>query len=129
MNNNIFNIENYKKSDLIEMFGLCDNYTSLNVDTQENILVESILKNTILDSMSKRKTIGFINEAKQILMKDIDLTIGNLYNTNIDLTKTQLSNDFNLIVISMEVLISLVDINLFRDNLILNLVDDSFLIL
>ena len=95
MNNNIFNIENYKKSDLIEMFGLCDNYTSLNVDTQENILVESILKNTILDSMSKRKTIGFINEAKQILMKDIDLTIGNLYNTNIDLTKTQLSNDFN----------------------------------
>jgi len=93
--NNIFNIENYKRSDLIEMFGLCNNYTSVNVDTQENLLVESIIKNTLLDADSKRKTIEFINEAKQILMKDVDLTLGNIYNTNLNLSKTQLSNEFN----------------------------------
>jgi hypothetical protein len=93
--NSIFNIENYKKSDLIEMFGLCDKYTSLNVETQENILLEGIIKNTILDAESKRKTIEFINEAKQILMKDVDVTIGNIYNTNLNLTKTPLESDFN----------------------------------
>ena len=91
----IFDIKNYKKSDLIEMFGLCDKYTSLNVDTQENILVEGIIKNTVLDADAKRKTIEFINEAKQILMKDVDLTLGNIYNTNLNLTKTPLINDFN----------------------------------
>lgn len=93
--NNIFNIENYKRSDLIEMFGLCNNYTSLNVDTQENILVESIIKNTLLDDDSKRKTIEFINEAKKILMKDIDLTLGNIYNTNLNLMKTPLITELN----------------------------------
>ena len=91
----IFDITNYKKSDLIEMFGLCDNYTSLNVDTQENLLVESIIKSNVLDADAKRKTIDFINEAKQILMKDVDLTIGNIYNTNLNLTKTPLKNEFN----------------------------------
>lgn len=93
--NNIFNIENYKRSDLIEMFGLSNNYTSVNVDTQEHLLVESIIKNTLLDADSKRKTIEFINEAKQILMKDVDLTLGNIYNTNLNLSKTQLSNELN----------------------------------
>lgn len=95
--NNIYilDITNYKKSDLIEMFGLTDNYTSLNVNTQENILVESILKNTFLDADAKRKTIDFINEAKQILIKDTNLTLGNIYNTNVNLTKTQLANEGN----------------------------------
>jgi hypothetical protein len=94
-NISIFNINNYKKSDLIEMFGLCENYTILNVNTQENILVESIIKNASLDSDSKHKTIEFINEAKQLLIKDIDLTLGNIYNTNGSLTKTPLSNETN----------------------------------
>lgn len=91
--NNIFNIENYKKSDLIEMFGLCDNYTSLHVDIQENKLVENIVKNIFLDADAKRNTIEFINEAKKILMKDIDVSLGNIYNTNLNLTKTQLINE------------------------------------
>jgi asparagine synthetase B (glutamine-hydrolysing) len=93
--NNIFNIENYKRSDLIEMFGLSNNYTSLNVDTQENLLVESIIKNNILDSDTKRKTIEFINEAKQILMKDIDLTLGNIYNTNFYIVSKYFSKTYN----------------------------------
>ena len=101
--NNIFNIENYKRSDLIEMFGLCNNYTSVNVDTQENLLVESIIKNTLLDADSKRKTIEFINEAKQILMKDVDLTLGNIYNTNLNLCIFYSS--FNLFMIIQPIII------------------------
>jgi hypothetical protein len=65
------NINNYKKNELIEMFGLPANYSYELVDIKEAKLKESILKNKEIKNEVRMKTIYFLTEAKKILLGDV----------------------------------------------------------
>jgi hypothetical protein len=65
------NINNYKKSELKEMFDLPPNYSFDLLDIKEAKLRESILKNKEIKDELRIKTIYFLTEAKKILLGDV----------------------------------------------------------
>ena len=66
-----FNINNYTKQDLQEMFELSSDYGLTLVDIQENKLRENILNDKLITQDIKNKTVIFLNEAKDLLSKDL----------------------------------------------------------
>jgi hypothetical protein len=66
-----FNINNYTKQDLQEMFELSCDYGLTLVDIQENKLRENILNDKLITQDIKNKTVIFLNEAKDLLSKDL----------------------------------------------------------
>jgi hypothetical protein len=65
------NIKNYKKDELVEMFGLPLNYDDNLVNLKESQLRDSILGNSAVKEDIKSKTLYFLTEAKKILLGDI----------------------------------------------------------
>ena len=93
------NIQNYNKKELIDMFELPNNYQSSHVETQEVRLKESIIRNKEMEPDMKSRTIQFLNEAKNILIKDviegvkeIKQSFETFYNTSNELKPSTIEN-------------------------------------
>ena len=86
-----FNLKNYQKNELQEMFQLPTDYNQELVDIQENKLRENIVNNPSIDETIKSKTLVFLKEAKQMLITDL----ANFYNTRFDLKPIEIDADTN----------------------------------
>jgi hypothetical protein len=106
-------IENYNTNELREMFELPENYNKNMTDTNGNKLIDNIKNNKNINENTREKTIDFLNKAKNILIKDMNVdsnliqhkvenikervqkvssTLTDFYNTNYDLKTTELLN-------------------------------------
>jgi hypothetical protein len=65
-----YNIENYTKKDLIEIFGLPNNYDKNIIDIKENKLRENIISNNEINKDIQIKTLNFLIKAKNILLSE-----------------------------------------------------------
>ena len=86
-----FNLKNYQKNELQEMFQLPTDYNQELVDIQEKKLRENIVNNPSIDENIKSKTLVFLKEAKQMLITDL----ANFYNTRFDLKPIEIDADTN----------------------------------
>ena len=86
-----FNLSNYQKNELQEMFQLPSDYNQELVDIQEKKLRDNIVNNPSIDENIKNKTLFFLQEAKHLLLTDV----ANFYNTRFDLKQTPINNDNN----------------------------------
>ena len=80
-----FNLSNYQKNELQEMFQLPSDYNQELVDIQEKKLRDNIVNNPSIDENIKNKTHFFLQEAKHLLLTDV----ANFYNTRFDLKQTR----------------------------------------
>ena len=62
------NVDNYRKSELIEMFELPSNYDRNIIEIKETKLRESIINNTEINQNTKTQTLHFLIKAKNILL-------------------------------------------------------------
>ena len=69
-----FNINNYNKQDLQEMFELSSDYSLILVDNQEKKLRDNILNNQSITQDVRNKTILFLKEAKDVLLQEARFT-------------------------------------------------------
>ena len=65
------NIDNYKKHELVEMFGLPSNYDRNALEMKGSILRDNIMNDKNVDKDTQQKTTNFLDKALQILIKDI----------------------------------------------------------
>ena len=86
-----FNLNNYTKTELQDMFELPSDYNQELVDIQEKKLRENIVNNQSIRENIKNKTLLFLKEAKQLLLTDV----ANFYNTQFDLKPTPIDTDNN----------------------------------
>jgi hypothetical protein len=86
-----FNLKNYKKTELQDMFELPSDYNQELVDIQEKKLRDNIVNNQTIHENIKNKTLIFLKEAKQLLLTDL----ANFYNTRFDLKQTPIDSDNN----------------------------------
>lgn len=95
------NINNYKKHELIEMFGLPNIYDKNAVEMKGSILRDNIMNDKNVDKHTQEQTIIFLDKVTNALTKniqpqngfnDIDNTLKNIYNNNYTLQKTNLEN-------------------------------------
>jgi len=86
-----FNLKNYQKTELQDMFELPSDYNQELVDIQEKKLRENIVNNQTIHENIKNKTLLFLKEAKQLLLTDL----ANFYNTRFDLKPTPIDTDNN----------------------------------
>jgi hypothetical protein len=86
-----FNLKNYQKTELQDMFELPSDYNQELVDIQEKKLRENIVNNPSIHENMKNKTLIFLKEAKQLLLTDL----ANFYNTRFDLKPTPIDTDNN----------------------------------
>ena len=93
-----FNLNNYQKYELQEMFELPPNYNQELVDIQEKKLRENIVTNYSIDETIKHKTILFLKEAKQLLLGNFHTnhSSDNLKSTMTILTKTDPESNHNV---------------------------------
>jgi len=92
-----FNIENYTKDDLIQIFQLPSNYDKNILELNDSKLKKAINNNNEIDNGTRQKTINFINKAKEIILEDIykqihqlNNNISNSYNTDYNLKSSLL---------------------------------------
>jgi len=71
------NLDNYKKHELEEIFGLPSNYNHDLISLKEQQLIQNILSDNAVDSNVKNKTVTFLNSAKHILVNFIKHGKGN----------------------------------------------------
>jgi hypothetical protein len=93
------NIKNYKKDELVEMFGLPLNYDDNLVNLKESQLRDSILGNSAVKEDIKSKTLFFLTEAKKILLGDVyqrvqhaEDRVEDYFNSIYDLKPTEIEN-------------------------------------
>jgi len=86
-----FNLKNYQKTELQDMFELPSDYNQELVDIQEKKLRDNIVNNQTIHENIKNKTLLFLKEAKQLLLTDL----ANFYNTRFDLKPTPIDTDNN----------------------------------
>ena len=86
-----FNLKNYQKTELQDMFELPSDYNQELVDIQEKKLRDNIVNNQTIHENIKNKTLIFLKEAKQLLLTDL----ANFYNTRFDLKPTPIDSDNN----------------------------------
>ena len=86
-----FNLSNYQKPELLDMFELPSNYNQELVDIQENKLRENIINNQSIDENIKNKTLLFLQEARKLLLPDV----ANFYNTRFELKPTHTESNTN----------------------------------
>jgi len=91
------NIDNYTKKELIEMFQLPEPFDANIVEIQESKLRESIVNNQQIHKDIKFKTIAFLQNAKNIILRELNHYNGILkhkiqdfYNTNYELKDSPL---------------------------------------
>lgn len=65
------NLENYRRHELEEIFGLSSNYNDELISLKEQQLIQNILSDPSVDNMIKNKTVAFLNSAKNILVNFI----------------------------------------------------------
>jgi hypothetical protein len=66
-----YNINNYTKEDLMDIFELPPNYDINIINIKEAKLRDNILKNQKISEEKKRSTINFLVHAKNILLNEI----------------------------------------------------------
>jgi hypothetical protein len=64
------NIDNYTRSELIEMFELPNHFDRNIVEIKETQMRDSILNNTEINKQTKEETLNFIVKAKNIILND-----------------------------------------------------------
>ena len=79
MNNFDLNVNNYRKEELEDIFGLPVNYDSLTLEVKENKLRENIYSDPAIQENIRIKTIAFLKEAKEILLSELKTTIFNKF--------------------------------------------------
>ena len=106
-------IENYNTNELREMFELPKNYDKNMTHKNGNKLIDNIKNNKNINENTREKTIDFLNTAKNILIRDMNIdsnsiqdnienieerahevttTLTDFYNNNYDLKTTELQN-------------------------------------
>ena len=65
------NIDNYKKHELVEMFGLPNNYDRNAVEMKGSILRDNIMNDKNVDKETQQKTTSFLDKAIKTLIKDV----------------------------------------------------------
>jgi hypothetical protein len=94
MNNFDLNISNYKKDELEEIFALSPGkYDTVMVDMKCAQLRNNIASDMSVDESIRKKTVIFLDEAKKILVSELNSShllqkLGNAYNMNHDLQST-----------------------------------------
>lgn len=94
MNNFDLNISNYKKDELEEIFALTPGkYDTVMVDMKCAQLRNNIASDVSVDESIRKKTVIFLNEAKKMLVSELNSShllqkLGNAYNVNHDLQST-----------------------------------------
>lgn len=96
------NVDNYTKGELIEMFGLPQNYDKNIVEIKETKLRDSIINNTEVNKDTQNLTVKFLVKAKNILLnstpneseKTLEFRdkLVNIYNTSYELKTSNLEN-------------------------------------
>ena len=79
------NIDNYKKSELEEMFELPHNYNSINVENRGNHMKKNITMDRTINDITRSKTIEFLNKAKHVLISELSKSLEHVFNINSDL--------------------------------------------
>jgi hypothetical protein len=99
------NIENYTKEELLQIFELPLNFDKNVLEIKESKLKNSIVNNMEIDNDTKKKTIYFLNKAKETILGDIykEITqlndnLTNNNNTNYEMKPTLLENPDNHMV-------------------------------
>jgi hypothetical protein len=96
------NIENYNRSELIDMFELPPDFDSSIVHIKESKLRESILKNNQINTETQQKTLNFIIKAKNIILNEqspsnqentFEKKIEQFYNSSFKLVSSELKDD------------------------------------
>ena len=82
------NIYNYSRNELIDMFELPINFDKKILEEQTKKLIQNILKDVSLNQQIKESIIGFLNNAKNIILDP----------TSIKLTKTNIIEKNNHII-------------------------------
>jgi hypothetical protein len=93
------NIENYTKSELIEMFELPSNFDRNIVEIKESKLRDTIVNNSQINKDTKVQTINFLTKAKNIILsedkpqnKSLQQKIEDFYNTSYELKSSKLED-------------------------------------
>jgi hypothetical protein len=94
-----YNIDNYDKNELREMFELPENYDENMLDSKEIKLRESILKDKNVGENTQAKVLNFLFKAKNVLLvnseKQLDNTKHNNYENSNDYVNKQLLKKYD----------------------------------
>jgi len=96
------NIENYKREELEEIFDLKKDYSQIDIENSENILREKVRNDRTVDNDTRIKTISFLQQIKEILLKNAisaDAKFSVLTNLNTELNGSKLLTQGNNFVI------------------------------
>ena len=92
-----WNVNNYSLQELEEIFQLPASYTESMVQTQTKKLNLSMENDVSTSSFIKQKTSAFINQAKEILLKNIkNINSNNSSSSQTNSTISELNNIFNV---------------------------------
>ena len=93
------NIENYTKSELIEMFELPSNFDKNIVEIKESKLRDTIFNSSQINKDTKVQTINFLTKAKNIILsedkpqnKSLQQKIEDFYNTSYELKSSKIED-------------------------------------
>lgn len=97
------NIDNYTKSELMDLFSLSPYYDAFTVERKESELKDTITKSNEIDNETKIKTINFLFKVKNILLNNIHSTsnddnnnfkkkLQQLYHTSYELKPVELES-------------------------------------
>jgi hypothetical protein len=96
------NIENYKREELEEIFDLKKNYSEIDIEKSETILKDKVKKDRTVDNDTRIKTISFLQQIKDILLKtaiNSDSKFSLIANLNTDLKGSDVVDAGNNFVI------------------------------
>lgn len=86
------NLENYTRSELIEMFELPTNFDRNIIEIKESKLKEKIVNNSQINNDIKVQTINFLTKAKNIILSEDKLVQQEIYNSNYELKSSKLKD-------------------------------------
>ena len=94
------NVDNYTHNELAQMFELPENYDENTIEVHEAKLKDGILKNREIDEKTQLKTLEFLVNAKQIILRDhkksrrvtIQEKISDVFNSNFKLQETKVDD-------------------------------------
>jgi hypothetical protein len=93
------NINNYTRSELIEMFELPNHFDKNIVEIKETHLRDSILNNTEINKQTKKETLNFIIKAKNIILNNqkntknpLQKKIEDFYNSSYELKTSEIED-------------------------------------
>jgi hypothetical protein len=93
------NVNNYKKSELEDIFNLPKNYNSNTIYKNESILRQNTISDGTISESTKQKMLVFIKEVKQLLLKEIDV-FSKMYNMDLSLKESVTTDACNTFIIN-----------------------------